>query len=981
MTNEAHKVVANLLFHENCHYKESQWQSEIEIPKQATITEIIDITNINAPDRIDAYKNNGKNYFNDKVQITIQITNAHTHQPITYGKVNVYFKEINKEIVNLTPQSIDVSDDGLVQIIHQPHNNGYYYAEYISDDDNEYYLPSTSNNVDIVFETIPVVMQLFIDKSFPHPEESVNLSATVKNVYNNNINYGTVTFYTERTNDIDDSHDGYENVIGDPIPVNNGFVEINYAPIQLASNQLRFYYNNLTGNLIYTYDDENDFRTVYVTEDNHDQYPDANIGDIIYIYNDEEEYNIDYINSNDIEYIYAHFNYKNKIYSNGFKYYSSHRCKSTLNVLSPDNIHINIGVNNNNQFENIYDDYSKYDGCLHIPYNKSLILQSTITDVFNEPITDFTSDNTITFYIHGTTMHENNENLDINDLLKKYDFNEITQEVIGRYNEDKEIFECIMDTPLEPGYYTIYGHFNGSNLFDENDTVTLYLCVEDATTNLNITFTATDLITSNISRITTQDVLGVITQNSPNPLPDDIWQTLLNNKECYLYLNDIKYKCQMHYNNDNDNYTINLVKDIIFQQPNNYATRITLPGGKYNNILLPTCNSNTVLIRVRLDLNPYIKSLSVTKQSYPGTIQGILSVENVFDETPQVTITIDNNGQTISQNYIYTGNDINFTFDNLDASINQHIIYARINNNISPEQTFVINRANLTTYLDADYRTAKCSSKNKSTIITGLNRNISFIVDSDGEDFTNYNINNIDSINLALCNSEDYIHPTPTITKINNNTQLQVTYQQTLPTPNDWKTGIIFNGDNNYNGPSTEYFSFRTKTIAPLILYSRNDDNKTLHVYITDNDGNDINQYILLEIDIQDIENNLHHVNIITETNGQAIIDCSDMFESDIQWQDIQKIIFKTNPFNETNIQLIKDENDKINKFKQLYPNLQCGTNDIDINIYVSGIINQLIANDYQCFYTTYSNAISTQLFQMINEDVDIPSSTDILDD
>lgn len=977
MANEVRKIIADLSFNENCYYLGSKQQLEISIPKQATEIEIINITNLDAPNRINTYyQTNNKNYFNDKLKVTIQVKNAHTHQLITYGKVNLYFTEKDKETINLTPQAIDVSKDGLVEIIHKPHNNGYYYAEYINDEDNKYYLGSTSNNIDIIMETIPVIIDFNINKPFVSPEESIKLSSTVTDVYGNNINYGTITFYTERTNNIDNPNDGYEYVLGDPVPVNNGYAEIEYSPIQLYNNQSSFFYNNISGDLIYTYDDTGDFRVIYVTEENHSTYPNKNIGDIIYVqnadnniitYNDYTmffEHDAIYNNIRNVEYIYAHYNYDNNLYGDKFKYYSSHRCKAQLVTLIPDTMSINIGINDNDSFKSIGDRYNKNDGFLHIDYDESLILQSVITDTYNNIITDFTNNDTITFYINGTTTSPNDNPFNPNDITESLDFNDVHQELIGRYNN--QTFTSIMDTPLEPGYYTIYGRFEGNNKYLNSNTTTLYICVEEADVEVDIELNSASFNATSFTKISKSATLGYLVQSSSKPLPNDIWKELFKQKNCYLYLNNIKYECSLTYQNNSNKYQIKLLQDIVFTQPNNYYIKLVLPGGRYDNIFLPTANSSTTLIRVRLALKPYIKSLSVEKDTYPGRIKGIVGINNLFDETPTVTVTIDNNGQKTSKNYIYSGEDIVFTFDNIAASITQHQISAKIDSNTSASQDFTIKRANLISYLDTNYKLAKCDSKNKATIITGTNRNIAFIVESDGEDFTNYNINNINSINLAPCNSNNYIHPNPTVTKINNNKQLRVSYQQTLSSPNNWKTGIVFDGDTNYNGPDIEYFSFKTYTIPPAIRYTRDDDHKALNIRITDNDSNYINQYILIEIEIQDMNNIPHYSNIITNTNGTAILDCDNQdFESDMQWQNIQKVIFTTNPFNQNNINIIRNSNDKINTFKELYPNLQCGNTKTIDNTYISGIINQLIANDYQCFYTTYSSITDIQNFQI----------------
>lgn len=978
MPDEIRQLTAQLTYQSNCHYNESKWESSITIPKQETIIDIIDISNIDAENRInETYQHNNIHYLNDRIQITAQVINAHTNELITYGKVDFYFKEENKAAKKITPYGIDLSIDGLAQIIHQPHNNGYYYAQYIGDEDNEYYLTSTSDNASISFDTIPVMMDFHIDKNFINPEESVVLTAHVTDVYGNDINYGTVTFYTERTNNINNPNDGFERIIGDPVVVQNGIAEIEYSPIQNANNQLSFYYNNVTGNLIYSYDDNKEFRTIYITADNKDDYPNTEIGDMIYIVNDEND-EIDVENDilyfkhddiynniiNNIEYIYAHFNYKNENYAQNFKYYTPHRCKALLSILNPDTANIGIGINDNNTFKNIYDTYDKYDGFLHVSCEDSLILQATITNAYNDIITNFTEEDTITFHINGTSEHQIRNGVAIDN----YTFSDSHYEVIGRYNHD--IFECIMDTPLEPGYYTIQGVFDGNNQYMPTKTVTLYLCVEKSQYNVNITCTLKN--TFNNENINKGTVVGNIQQDAIKPLNNDIWKKIFTNQICYLYFNDIRYQCSIQYDTTLQYYTIITKENIIFNTPNNYYVKIMLPSLTYQNLILPTINSNSILVSVRKLLIPYIKSLSIEKKVYPGAIKGILSVKNIYDEKPTITITIDNDGQKTSKNYIYDNDDIIFSFDNIDASINEHVIYATINNQKSDEQTFIIQRANLTTYLDMYYKTATCNSKNKSSLITGINKNINFIVDSDGSDFTNYNIDNI-NINLSACNDDNYQHPTPQVEKINNNKQLRVSYQQTLSLPQDWQTGIVFNGDNNYNGPSIQYYSFKTYTIKPIISYNRDDDNKELQISITDNNGNSISQYILIEIEIQDMNGDSHYNNIITDTNGYAILNCNNVnFESNTQWQNIQKIIFTTNPFNQTTINDIKNASNKVQAFIECYPNLQCGTTKTTDNIFINGIINQLIANDYKCFYTTYSDIIDIQNFQM-EPDTEIP--------
>ena len=221
------EVLINVTLDENCEYESSTISQKINVPQQI-VSVTLSVSN-NEPNRY-----NNEYYFNDTVKLEATVKQISTN--IQKGRIEFYFtsnetnttKLINKPS-GLT-KNCKLSKNGSTYVLFKPTSSGAVFAKYI--DDDGFYQTQQSEIANITLSPIPVKIEYthtpeYIDDV--HKEINIQVQVTENKNNNSPIKYGTVTFL--RYYDKDDTTE-IPKVIGNPVPVINGYAEINYIPIQ-----------------------------------------------------------------------------------------------------------------------------------------------------------------------------------------------------------------------------------------------------------------------------------------------------------------------------------------------------------------------------------------------------------------------------------------------------------------------------------------------------------------------------------------------------------------------------------------------------------------------------------------------------------------------------------------------------------------------------------------------------------------------------
>ena len=741
-------IKALITYNENCNYKKSITQTELTLPLRKIN---IDFLYTEHP------------YYNNPIDIIILIQDYQTLNPIGYGSVNFYYindNDINEEKnkINETPINIDRYGNALIQ--YMPHSSGRLIVEYYG---SPYYETTIKEEY---IQLYPQPTHIKFNHTSPYlvnPNETVKLDVTVTDNNNELIDYGLVTFLNYHTYDIDDPDYGYEKVIGNPSYLINGEASINYSPIQDNTNQK-------LGN---------------------------------------------------IELIRATYNYNNNIYGSNWHYYQQSSDYTAIAVRKENNINIlvpKIHKTNGNKEIKVLE-----NGMFIANENNNILLQCEVT-IDENTIIDNAN---VVFVIQGKEKREENGNtIEVNyeetiqaDFIEEINCFQSNRLVLpqGLYKIYALVNDPILNDEEIPIIEDIESITPNSNVHDEliidgiylqnNRSANYYIQIEPESNDVSLTLSTSQSIITN--QTLNKNNLNV-TIDIENSDECDIFN-MLNEIESYFVipkLSSTEFEGEII--NNNGTLTIRPQNDIYIENIGNYSIYA------YIQEKICTCNntkrkyyttySNEITIKNRNPLDVELELVSENNNyHYPSNIKYKINIDNIYIDTIDVDIYVDNN-------YVCTHNlssKYSSVIDSLPIqNVGEHTIYAQVstpgyNNFRSTTLNFTIYKSQLGIYLN-DYKDENFS------IYSGTNSLISFDIINQ----SNPNkINNLNKNNFIICikkkyrNEDDSENPidieytqSPLSFDIENinNKYYKLNINTLLFDNGEWEINIKYLNDNNY---------------------------------------------------------------------------------------------------------------------------------------------------------------------------------------
>lgn len=963
-------VLTTITYKENCDYQSSTLTRNLPVAIQNAQINIA-VTTPNNNNRINT-QNPNIFYYNDLLDITITIVGNN----VKHGIVDIYYIEDdsnNKELSNdnkITITPLKVNNEGKVYLRYHPHKSGEIIVIY----DGTPYYHIAEKRYQIALRKIPTYINFLTEQPvLTDIEDDVELKVQVKDIYDNPVQYGNVTFLNEKYHNINHASDGTERVIGNPIMLDEqGIGTIHYSPIQLFNKQKLFYTDDEA------IDDNYDFKTIEVNDKNYLQlkkyytFPNDfnnNQLPISMAVGNTEGYNI----ANDsIELIKCVYNYDNQLYGVNWKYYESHSDYTNIAILLPDTLTIQANrlIDNN---KNIYLQplTAESDNFLHLNIGEHCILKAKLLDIYGD-VVSFDENVDILFQVTGTQVIYTNEN---------YEYVPYKKNIVGKfyknYYRDENIFIGDLTDSLPLGNYTVQAFlepqsYNATevivNKFGDEDITNeghfqqaispkLFITVNPIkgnAKNLKINLHIDNLkSTIGINEsIAGQDIIATI-EHSLNNNFHFTDTDLLNAGKFYISNTNTRYNATIK---DKNVCTLG-DNSLSFTTPNDYYLYFYIAEGTYRYtddndkvqfISLPTTYSNAVIISVRDTLEPqiYIDNIS---DIYPGNINYRVNIDNIFDEHTVGNITITKNNNIIRQHtYTFTSLDNNFTDTLNNLSTGEYTINVVIDNGVTKSKNFTINKASLLQSNDVI-----------NTVLTHPNQNImimlqssnNFLTELTGEFQGFLKFNN----NITQCNIKNIQNDEET-TNININDNIGYI---TLETP-IYETGlyhicVTYSGDDNFNAlDKTWNIEFNAVSSKGDIKASYDDDN--LQIQLISENGQHNGQYILGEMTFSDYSGNKKYLPIIFNADGTVTI--NRFTQSNYEWQQYYMIEIRLNPQNTDIINILKNANspsDALINYYQSNDNfteIQC---DEDIQIAAAMLKAQLNATNDIMLFTTYN--------------------------
>ena len=827
---------ATIKYQENCNYNSSVKQDIIEVPLFKT-NATLNVTNYN-------YEG-APLYYNDELQCTVTIT--HEQQSIQFGTVNFFFLYNNdylQEWHQINDKPLKLDEYGSASVIFMPHEDVKIKVEYSGE---PYYADCSDESEVLTLEEIPTTVVFDLpDEEYPthfvNPEDTVKMTVSVYDVRNNPIDYGVVTFLHYFTHDIDNAEDGVERVIGNPAFVKNGKATITYSPMQLTTIQ--------------EYDESDEY----------------------------DEWNI----FKNIELISAVYNYDNIAYGEKWHYYKMHQDYTTISILKPNFINIDIQKEKDGDRVPLHierssvNEINKTEELFTIADNESFILSAKI--IANEENIG-TEGNKITFIIADDDV--------------------IINEIDGTYNENTKQFEAIVDK-LFVGSYRIYAQipehekYNAENitLIGKNNEITIdnnhnrlqdvrylqstqsediYLEVEPAEIHCELHLSSDSSIYTIDNQYAYDKNKITLSINIDDPF-------LLHDKKCYFIVNNQTYLGTMKYNNNV--LTGHPDNDIPMLEVNNYTIRAYIPNGVYTyndgtiNIskTLPTIYSNSIIIRARNSMNIEMSNFTI-QNKYPGSVKFYLKANNLYTDVLNINLSL--NGTLLEQVYQLSNNQIQrITVDNIDVGTNYQIT-------ASVTDTDMLIPAISSQLFNIEKNILQSSLYNNQ-IIAAKQQVIPFgVYAENGVDITEIDASRI-SVTITDPNDEDFDNVVSILVDDNmsNNELLYllITLNDLKHIEGDWKFFVQYQEDNHYIMTSDNLFTFNTYNSTPIFLLRFDVEDNLVNQITYDGSYNNNGQVLNLTLTFTD-DNEVIIATIEKETDeyGNFIVNNSD-FNSINDW-------------------------------------------------------------------------------------------------
>ena len=789
----------NVIYEENCEYKQSQ--STKTIPLTGDAQTILISVNVNG---INIQTNNENEIYTpviigEECIFTIECTYQST--PIRTGYI-----QITDENGIKNPTKCFLSNNGTAIIKYSPKTIGRQRIIITYEDDNSLF------NTQIVYANIEVKpIDAYIKFEYPEmissPQESVTLKARITKDEEGTIpiTYGQVTFfhYSHYTEENEDR--GKEKIIGNPAYVDeNGYASITYIPMQDLNK-----------------DDDIDEKDLYI------EYVKAS-----YNY----DYNQYYGNVNKVGYIFIKRD--NTINIEGLKEGTplmpnteqSDSYKWAI-AESQDNIHFRTILVSESNLDFTEDSYIT----LHI--NGTIIVPNKTIPANNNVVPE---DNNIDYILteySKTIKAYRGEKTGIND--EWYDFNKYYDEVNDEYYDYLH---------LSPGFYDIYASTNTSN--DKTSTVKYsidttheqysdgnivdskkYLEPIEESMHYYLQVNYTDY-SNDIQMETIQSLPNKVTKDEEYIIQfalnvqSEAQANMLLGKKCYLYSNAWSNPIATTISGNNyDNIIIDFNVSFYDTDINKYYLYAYIEGFIENNEYIPLIKSEEINFEVIGDMTSSIE-YEYINEYYPGAIKYTASLLNIKNDIVNGTIfNYKKNTDKTQSNYIK-----NVQFDtisdkyqdeiyNLEA--NEYYIESDINNTIS-QKAYTIHPSQLYyKFIDNDEIIGINPLKTKTLVLT-----------SQGGRITEEDLNNLTLLIKEEDDENDFSNSN-TCTIIdkyitNNDKTANITFATGKYTANRW---LIQPNINNINFIDNQPKLLKTTLLKPNCGFDKNEyNNITINV-------------------------------------------------------------------------------------------------------------------------------------------------------
>lgn len=939
MDNE---VLTTVTFEENCEYESSVATRKVPIPQQTVLITLDDPINT----EINRLKNDGTYvfYYDDKIQLQARVfqqyyddNNVLKETDIQVGRIEFYFipeGADNAQLINYPStdptsgekvQTCELNQNGTAAVQFKPKSSGKVFAKYI--DDNDFYTAITPINIEgksieksLILEEVPVNIEFvevppyitYVHDEVNNEQEEVRIKVHVTNAKDgSDIRYGTVTFaHYLKKEDYSDPNTRVPKIIGNPVPVFNGYAEISYIPVQSDD---------------YGY-----------TNSNNDTEPE------ILIENNQIRY---------VEYIRASYNYSGK-YVTGekgaykWKYYATASKWTGINVLARNTININAP-----QIGNTTLSLNGETGIYQCSENDTITISAILKDKNNQTINFGTHSGILTFHIKGVHAHPKTNHIqgavpliysdDYEQTTSEFNFLQYKKDIDATYvkgtNGQNDKFTAQIIKPL-PGFYSITATTTiqtdegqvlinyGVNESVENDKK--YVEVNDS----NIIYISSNYIDTQY-QINLQHDTYTQTQEPFNNIEGNViglsnnQMSILNNQRCYFYVPKLNktYTGKLSYNSNSNTLVGKLAQDenIIFTAPDNYQIYMYIPDGVYTNnqsvsayhhnitsssadsvydFFLPFVFSNAITIQAR-DTIELSLNIPTTEDILPATFSYTLTSNYVsHQENAQLIkrLITQSSTKTIETITLTKEHNIHTGLIEIDTA-GEYEIYAQCGNSIS-------NKINIVVEKDMLEQTLLESSK---TIFASDNETIGVYLNSRKDNINKIDINKIHAFLYSDLNNKQSV-PIQN-TRIIDNKTIYLTIRPGIWKEESWYIQITYDGDNNFSAYEGVLESFNTVLDdfdIQLIPYNNNYNIKI-------NSSRQSNDVLIIPVIFNQHNTEVGKGVFITDENQNgSFYDITDNHNTLSWWNNWDNVVFIVNPYDRTLIDLLSNELEPYNALK-----------------------------------------------------------------
>ena len=941
------EVLTHINFDENCEYKASEILKKIAIPQQIVQIEL------QTPISIDPNSGEQQNimYYDDRIQLTAIVFQEYQDNMgvtqknfIQTGRVEFYFQPDDSTVPRLINQptaegiNCEVNKNGTAAVIFKPRTSGTVYAKYI--DDSDFYTAvsdinpdGVSNRENISLSKIPINVEFvgdYIPAYLPNVHDEVTLKVHITHGKDGtNVKYGTVTFMHYLVyDDMEVPTKRIPKIIGNPVPVINGYAEIKYIPVQT---------------------DDETTEPEQLEENGATRY---------------------------VEYVRASYNYGGKYIDTDkedyqWKYYDTSSKWVGIHVLARNSITIGTSLSVNESKPNIH----------QCNENQSITLTGVLKDK-NDNIIDFNNhEGTFTFHIKGTHAHPkksyiaNLPNLNLDEaaqINEQYEFINYEKDIEATFSNNQ--FTAQIDKLL-PGFYTITATTEiqldkGNTLIDyegpadiRNDKA--YANISDS----NIIYIMSNYIDIPDYRISLQHNNYYVKANSKvNNLIGNInglsnkQKEILNNQTCEFYVAETNrtYIGKLKYQSSKLTAELDeLQNDMIFNIAGNYTIQLYIPNGVYTNspnteiyhhnisstaqdsvydFYLPRVLSNPIIIQAResIELNLNIDTLSnivPARLSYNLSGNRINTATNV-DIVAKSTST--QNEQVLSSTTLYTSGDTSHNIVEINTA-GIYEIYAVANDIFSNKITVDISKDSLShSLLDSSKNIFAVAGNTMGIYLYSIGNNISSL------DYSKLHFYIYDA------NQENRKEVSTQSRRVMDETTTYVIINANIETAGDWYLKVVYNGDNTFKEYNSDLELFKTELDTPNIKLIPNNNN--YNIEITSTHIASKNDIVVAEVSF--LNKNTEKATGLLLMQNSTLGSFYGYDENElVWWNEWDNIIFTFNPYNETLINILKNneipQNALVNEYDYIFDSAQV-MNERTLYLQLQEHNNKYIYNTYK---------------------------------